>query len=56
VGCFVPEQEGAAFSRFAESGKADSLVTGRCDLLVLSGQMKFLIESPDAYRRRCLEA
>jgi predicted nucleic acid-binding protein len=36
----------------AQSGKADLLVTGDRDLLSLAGQTAFLIETPDAYRRR----
>jgi len=36
----------------AESGKADLLVTGDEDLLALAGQTKFLIETPEDYRRR----
>jgi putative PIN family toxin of toxin-antitoxin system len=36
----------------AQSGKADLLVTGDQDLLALAGQTAFLIETPEAYRRR----
>jgi putative PIN family toxin of toxin-antitoxin system len=36
----------------AQSGKADLLVTGDQDLLSLTGQTAFLIETPEAYRRR----
>jgi putative PIN family toxin of toxin-antitoxin system len=36
----------------AQSGKADLLVTGDEDLLVLAGQTAFLIDTPEAYRRR----
>ncbi len=36
----------------AESGKADVLMTGDEDLLVLAGMTGFLIETPEAYRRR----
>ena len=39
----------------AHSGKADSLVSGDRDLLALTGRTKFLIESPEAYRRRVVE-
>ena len=35
----------------AESGKADLLVTGDEDLLVLAGKTAFLIETPEDYRR-----
>ena len=38
----------------AQSGKADSLVSGDRDLLVLAGQTNFLIESPEMYRHRVL--
>jgi uncharacterized protein len=40
------------FLNLAQSGKADSLVSGDRDLLVLAGRTKFLIESPEEYRRR----
>jgi putative PIN family toxin of toxin-antitoxin system len=36
----------------ARSGRADILVTGDDDLLVLAGQTPFLIETPDAYKDR----
>jgi putative PIN family toxin of toxin-antitoxin system len=36
----------------AQSGNADLLVTGDDDLLSLAGQTAFLIETPEAYRRR----
>ena len=36
----------------AQSGKADILVTGDDDLLALAGQTAFVIETPEAYRRR----
>jgi putative PIN family toxin of toxin-antitoxin system len=40
------------FLDLAESGNADVLVTGDNDLLVLAGQTRFAIESPEVYRRR----
>jgi putative PIN family toxin of toxin-antitoxin system len=36
----------------AQSGNADVLVTGDQDLLMLAGQTDFVIETPEAYRRR----
>jgi putative PIN family toxin of toxin-antitoxin system len=36
----------------AQSGKADFLVTGDEDLLVLAGQTAFVIETPEEYRRK----
>jgi putative PIN family toxin of toxin-antitoxin system len=42
------------FLDLAQSGKADSLVSGDRDLLALAGQTEFLMESPEAYRRRAL--
>jgi putative PIN family toxin of toxin-antitoxin system len=36
----------------AQCGKADLLVTGDEDLLALVGQTEFVIETPEAYRRR----
>jgi putative PIN family toxin of toxin-antitoxin system len=43
------------FLDLAQSGKADLLVTGDEDLLALAGQTEFLIETPEAYRRRVNE-
>lgn len=40
------------FLDLAQTGKADLLVSGDQDLLTLVGQTTFLIESPEAYRRR----
>lgn len=40
------------FLDLAENGKADLLVTGDDDLLVLAGQTTFVIETPEAYRQR----
>ena len=42
------------FLDLAHSGHADILVSGDEDLLMLAGQTKFLIESPEAYRLRML--
>lgn len=36
----------------AQSGKADLLVTGDQDVLALTGQTAFLIETPEVYRQR----
>ena len=41
-----------AFLDLAHSGRADVLVSGDQDLLTLAGQTPFLIETPEAYRRR----
>lgn len=40
------------FLDLSQSGKADLLVTGDEDLLALSGQTAFVIETPEEYRRR----
>ncbi|MGA9717624.1 MAG: putative toxin-antitoxin system toxin component, PIN family [Acidobacteriaceae bacterium] len=40
------------FLDLAQSSKAESLVTGDRDLLVLVGRTKFLVETPEEYRRR----
>jgi putative PIN family toxin of toxin-antitoxin system len=40
------------FLDLAENGKADLLVTGDDDLLVLAGHTAFGIETPEDYRRR----
>jgi putative PIN family toxin of toxin-antitoxin system len=44
------------FLDLAQSGKAGLLVSGDQDLLALSGQATFLIETPEAYRRRIFPA
>jgi uncharacterized protein len=44
------------FLDLAQSGKADLLVSGDQDLLALAGQTTFLIETPEAYRRRTFGA
>jgi len=43
------------FLDLALNGHADLLVSGDQDLLALSGQTEFLIETPEAYRRLALE-
>jgi putative PIN family toxin of toxin-antitoxin system len=45
-----------AFLDLAESGKAEVLVSGDQDLLVLAGQTSFAIETPDDYRRRMTDS
>lgn len=40
----------------AHCGRADLLVTGDEDLLVLAGKTAFTIETPEAYRRRICSA
>jgi putative PIN family toxin of toxin-antitoxin system len=40
------------FLDLAQSGRADVLVSGDRDLPVLAGRPTFLIETPEAYRRR----
>jgi putative PIN family toxin of toxin-antitoxin system len=44
------------FLDLAHNGKADTLVSGDRDLLVLAGQTKFLIDSPETYRHRMRNA
>jgi uncharacterized protein len=44
------------FLDLAQSGRADLLVSGDQDLLTMAGQTTFLIETPEAYRRRISEA
>jgi len=44
------------FLDLAQSGNADILVTGDQDLLALSGQTAFVIETPEEYRRRVFGA
>ena len=41
-----------SFLDLAQSGRADLLVTGDSDLLVLAGQTEFSIETPEAFRQR----
>ena len=43
------------FLDLAQSGRADLLISGDQDLLTLAGQTTFLIETPEAYRRRVSE-
>jgi putative PIN family toxin of toxin-antitoxin system len=43
------------FLDLAQSGRADLLISGDQDLLMLAGQTKFRIETPEAYRRRVSE-
>jgi len=43
-----------AFLDLAECGSADWLVSGDEDLLVLAGQTRFVIETPEDYRQRTL--
>ncbi len=43
------------FLDLAQSGRADVLISGDRDLLALAGQTMFLIEAPDAYRRKMSE-
>jgi uncharacterized protein len=43
------------FLDLAQGGRADLLVTGDQDLLALARQTTFLIETPEAYRRRVCE-
>lgn len=40
------------FLDLAHCGKAEILISGDDDLLVLAGQTEFVIETPEAYRRR----
>jgi uncharacterized protein len=42
------------FLDLAQSGRADFLISGDQDLLMLAGQTRFLIETPDAYRRKIM--
>jgi putative PIN family toxin of toxin-antitoxin system len=46
------DKKDQSFLDLAQSGKADVLVTGDRDLLVLVGKTAFLIETPENYRRR----
>ena len=43
------------FLDLAQSGRADLLMSGDQDLLTLAGETMFLIENPEAYRRRTFE-
>jgi putative PIN family toxin of toxin-antitoxin system len=43
------------FLDLSQSGRAELLVSGDQDLLALTGQTVFLIEAPEAYRRRISE-
>lgn len=43
------------FLDLAQSGRADLLISGDRDLLMLAGRTTFVIENPEAYRRRVSE-
>ena len=43
------------FLDLAQGGKADLLISGDQGLLMMAGQTTFLIETPEAYRRRTSE-
>jgi uncharacterized protein len=43
-----------SFLDLAQSGKAEVLVTGDQDLLVLQGETEFSVEAPEEYRLRVL--
>ena len=49
-----PDAKDQPLLDLAESGKADLLVTGDEDLLVLAEQTRFVIDSPEAYKRRVI--
>jgi len=46
------DEKDQPFLDLAQSGEAEFLISGDQDLLALSGQTDFLIENPEAYRRR----
>jgi uncharacterized protein len=46
------DEKDQPFLDLAQSGQAEFLVSGDRDLLALAGKTDFLIENPDAYRRR----
>lgn len=46
------DEQDQPFLDLAQCGKAEFLVSGDQDLLALAGKTEFIIESPDAYRRR----
>jgi len=48
------DEKDQPFLDLAQSGKAEFLVSGDRDLLALAGKTDFLIEDPEAYRRRVL--
>jgi uncharacterized protein len=50
VACRDPKDQ--PFLDLAHCGQAELLVTGDDDLLALAGQTAFVIETPEAYRRR----
>lgn len=49
------DRQDQPFLDLAQSGRADTLVSGDKDLLALSGQTRFLIETPEGYRRRTVD-
>jgi putative PIN family toxin of toxin-antitoxin system len=53
--CVCRDANDQAFLDLAQSGRADLLISGDHDLLTLSGQAAFVIETPETYRRRISE-
>ena len=53
VVCRDPKDQ--PFLDLAESGNADSLVSGDKDLLALAGKTSFRIEAPETYRQRVIQ-
>jgi putative PIN family toxin of toxin-antitoxin system len=54
VECRDPSDQ--PFLDLAHSGRAQVLVSSDRDLLTLAGRTRFLIETPEAYRLRVLDA
>jgi uncharacterized protein len=52
--CICRDANDQPFLDVAQSGRADVLVSSDRDLLVLSGQTEFLIQTPEAYRRKVI--
>ena len=49
------DEKDQPFLDLAQSGAAESLISGDNDLLALAGQTTFLVETPEAYRLRIEE-
>jgi putative PIN family toxin of toxin-antitoxin system len=54
--CICRDTNDQPFLDLAQSGGADFLVSGDRDLLAVAGQTRFMIETPEAYRRRVSDA
>jgi putative PIN family toxin of toxin-antitoxin system len=53
--CICRDARDQPFLDLAQGGRADLLLSGDQDLLILAGKTPFAIETPEAYRRRIFQ-